>query len=254
MKIKFLPITLIITTCLIFAVTFSFAQKEKDKTCRMVIKIQKDDGVTHIDTTIIIDDCDEIMHGNIDFDEDFDFDINISEDFDFDFDFHLDSILENLDIDMDEGGNTNVSINIHAFIKDDDKNSDISIVIEGDEGIYIFKGKSIKIIVRDLNSEEKKDLNEKIELNENNDLKINKIKFYPNPNSGKFILDFNLEDEGPTAIRIFDMKGNIVFEEEMTNFKGNYNKEIDLSGEGKGIYILKVIQGDKHHSKKIVVK
>jgi len=317
MKINFLPATLIITACLIFAGTI-FAQKDEDKKCKMVIKIQKDDGDTHLDTTITIDDCDEIMNGDFDHDGNFDIDIDFSEDID----INIDSLIENLDIDIEEGENKNITVDVHAVIIDDeeggkkaysyatgsgsskviikknddddatiqtitidsegeekivkkkiimtgdDEDTEMHIEIIGDEDeeseiwisddeneeVFVFKGKSIKIIVKDLDEKEKEEINEKVDVSDNNDLMLNNIKFYPNPNNGKFVLDFSLEEEGNTIVRIYDMKGDIVFEEELAEFRGNYKKEIDLSEEGKGVYILKVLQGNKQHSKKIVVE
>ena len=80
------------------------------------------------------------------------------------------------------------------------------------------------------------------------------LRYYPNPNHGKFDLDFYLNTEGDTDVRIFDPNGKEVFHESLKKFSGEYSNQIDISDKGKGNYLLKIIQGDKSISKKIIVE
>lgn len=79
------------------------------------------------------------------------------------------------------------------------------------------------------------------------------IGFYPNPGNGDFTLEFNIEEEKDEAIiSIHDMTGKIVFTETVKG-KGNYKKQISLD-EPSGIYILKIQQGKKAITKKLVIQ
>jgi Secretion system C-terminal sorting domain len=69
------------------------------------------------------------------------------------------------------------------------------------------------------------------------------FSLYPNPNSGKFTLNFEgFDDQSVYDIGISDTQGKIVYKS-----TGNINvaKEIDLSPFPTGIYLIKVVAGDK---------
>ncbi len=91
-------------------------------------------------------------------------------------------------------------------------------------------------------------------FNTENNLKIERLEFYPNPNNGKFNLNFVLPEKGNTKITVFDSDGKEVYKEALSGFTGEYNKSIDISAEGKGIYLLNVEQGDKVINRKLIVK
>lgn len=85
-------------------------------------------------------------------------------------------------------------------------------------------------------------------------LKIEKMNFYPNPNNGKFNLSFTLAEKGDTEISILNIDGKVVYKEKLANFSGNYEKEIDISKNAKGVYFIKVEQGKHSQVKKIVME
>ena len=72
--------------------------------------------------------------------------------------------------------------------------------------------------------------------------KIN-VKIYPNPTEGQFRLKFKQEEKAKTLIEINDLKGKTILQEDLGKFSGEFNKQFDLSKNGKGIYILNLIQG-----------
>lgn len=84
-------------------------------------------------------------------------------------------------------------------------------------------------------------------------LKLDDLNYYPNPNSGKFTLAFQ-SDKKPTEIKITNVDGKEVYAERLQSFEGSYNKEIDLSGQKPGIYLLQIIQGKRAMNKKIVIE
>jgi hypothetical protein len=85
-------------------------------------------------------------------------------------------------------------------------------------------------------------------------LSLDKMNFYPNPNTGKFNLSFTLPEKKEVEINILNMEGKNVYSEKLGNFSGNYDKEIDISKNPKGVYFVKIQQGDHSNVKKIVLE
>jgi hypothetical protein len=84
-------------------------------------------------------------------------------------------------------------------------------------------------------------------------LKMDELNYYPNPNEGKFTLQFKA-DKRPTEIKITSLEGKEIYAETLNNFEGAYQNEIDLSSAKRGIYLLQIIQGNKATNKKIVIE
>ena len=84
-------------------------------------------------------------------------------------------------------------------------------------------------------------------------LKTDDLNYYPNPNSGKFSLEFKASKR-PTEVKITSLEGKTVYAEELQSFEGTYQNEIDLSSQKRGIYLLQIIQGSKAINKKIVIE
>lgn len=85
-------------------------------------------------------------------------------------------------------------------------------------------------------------------------LQLNDISFYPNPSDGRFDLELNTLSDEPVQLIIVDQYGNEVYNRLSTPENGALEKRIDLTNEGKGIYVLKVIQGNKALTKRIIVE
>jgi hypothetical protein len=182
-----------------------------------------------------------------DLDIDFDFDFSTGEDGAFIF-----------ETDVNDGGtgehaHTKVVIKggedgVSSWTGDD---GTVTIDIQsGNDGehkkvIIISKG----CVIEDLDEAEAKDLGV---AESNNDLKINELKFYPNPTKGQFTLEFEVPESGATQITITDIEGKQVYQEKVKG-AGAHSKQIDISDESKGIYILNLRQGKKSTTKRIVV-
>jgi len=111
--------------------------------------------------------------------------------------------------------------------------------------------KTIKII--DPSTEDTKMLGKQTGVIDNK-LAIDQMKFFPNPSNGKFTLNFNLAAKGNTEVSILNLEGKTVYSEELKDFTGNYNKEIDISANPKGVYFIKIKQGAHAQLKKIVLE
>jgi len=90
------------------------------------------------------------------------------------------------------------------------------------------------------------------EVDFDEELALNKIEFAPNPNDGRFNLEFELPEHKKTRILVFDQMGRKVYEELLNNFDGQYSNQIDISNQPNGTYFLIVAQDQKQFTKKIV--
>ena len=85
------------------------------------------------------------------------------------------------------------------------------------------------------------------------ELKVNDINYYPNPTDGRFNLQFQAAEK-PTTVQILGMDGRSVYQEEISDFSGSYQNELDLSNQKRGIYLLRIQQGSRTINKKIVIE
>ena len=85
-------------------------------------------------------------------------------------------------------------------------------------------------------------------------LVIEDMNCTPNPSNGKFNLNFSSPDKTNTDIVIKDISGKIVYTENVKQFSGNYNKEINLGDSAKGIYFVTITQNNKATTKKLVAE
>jgi len=81
-----------------------------------------------------------------------------------------------------------------------------------------------------------------------------RIKLYPNPNDGKFTVNFHASQKKNMIVRVYDHLGKEVYSESINDFIGDYENEIDLSSKGKGNYILKITYGDQTSVEKFVIE
>ena len=78
----------------------------------------------------------------------------------------------------------------------------------------------------------------------------NKMSIHPNPSTGKFIIAFDRKiDNG--KIEIVNVLGESVLEE---NIFIESLKEINADNLSEGIYFVKVIDGEKEYSQKIIIE
>ncbi len=110
----------------------------------------------------------------------------------------------------------------------------------------------INMDITDASADDKKCLSNQIG-NTDNKLEMDNMKLYPNPNDGKFNLNFNLKNKADAEVTVYDLEGKQVYNEKLPNFTGEYNKPIDISKNSKGIYFVKIVQGKHSQVKKIVM-
>ncbi|MEI7726449.1 MAG: YCF48-related protein [Bacteroidota bacterium] len=76
------------------------------------------------------------------------------------------------------------------------------------------------------------------------------FRVYPNPTTGKFTLELNTElNDVEATVRIYGMLGEEVLQE---NLAGSRKTEFSLSERPNGIYIIRVMMGDKMGTAKVI--
>lgn len=133
-------------------------------------------------------------------------------------------------------------------------NTDIQIINNEDGKKIIIIKAEVKIDDLDESDLKKLENSDVVNTAGKNTLEIEKLDFYPNPNNGKFNLIFTLQEKGKTKVTVFDSNGKAVYKEVLPDFNGTYNKEIDISGKGKGQYFLNIEQGNKVINKKLIIQ
>ena len=156
---------------------------------------------------------------------------------------------------LDLSGNKHHNVFIHSSEDiDDDAEVFVEVIAknDGEKTVRIER----KIIVKKLDSEDIKSLEKsgiKVTPKESDILELGAIKFHPNPTNGKFTLRFEVPEKGDTEVLIYDINGKNVYSEKLSNFEGSYKNEIDISGQSKGTYFLKITQGNKMSTRKIIL-
>lgn len=85
-------------------------------------------------------------------------------------------------------------------------------------------------------------------------LELEELSMFPNPNNGIFTLKLQGESDAKVNVRILNVEGKTIYNEKLKPSGGLCTQEIDISGEGKGMYFLNIEQKGKYLSRKIVVQ
>ncbi|PKV76185.1 T9SS type A sorting domain-containing protein [Pontibacter ramchanderi] len=133
-----------------------------------------------------------------------------------------------------------------------DEEIDLQLARDG-HAIFIVRKAKVEDVTK-ADKEQLKATGAPVEMKSREELKVEEINFSPNPNSGRFNLKFSLKNKGTTVVRVMDDKGQEVFVDTVEKLSGTYEREIDLTPFGRGLYFLQVAQGDRYHTKKILVQ
>lgn len=87
----------------------------------------------------------------------------------------------------------------------------------------------------------------------NEDFELNDFALFPNPNNGNFNLQFNSNSGRDINVDVYDISGKLVFENKY-DATSRFDKQIALNNVTTGIYIMKVNDGDKTITRKLIVE
>ncbi|MBW8051597.1 MAG: T9SS type A sorting domain-containing protein [Cytophagales bacterium] len=80
------------------------------------------------------------------------------------------------------------------------------------------------------------------------------LKIYPNPNTGKFNIVMNITQAENLELKIVNNLGQVLFRENLKQFKGIYEKQLDLNKYPAGIYNLQLISKKGVINKQIIIE
>ena len=82
--------------------------------------------------------------------------------------------------------------------------------------------------------------------------KADGFKVYPNPTTGKFVLELAKNpSEFPASVKIYDMLGSMIMASEI---RLGRTREFSLNGKASGVYLIKVLQDNEFSIGKVVMK
>jgi hypothetical protein len=80
------------------------------------------------------------------------------------------------------------------------------------------------------------------------------VGVYPNPNTGQFMLNFNLTDKQDVFITLYSVTGQILYEQSLTKHQGAYEQTIDVLGRAAGIYTLRIVLDKGVVNRKLIIE
>jgi hypothetical protein len=83
---------------------------------------------------------------------------------------------------------------------------------------------------------------------------ITNLDIYPNPSRDIFNVSFTSEDIQDLKVRILNVVGEELINEDLQQFIGEYTKQIDLTNNAKGIYFLEIETNDGVVNKKLILQ
>jgi hypothetical protein len=82
-------------------------------------------------------------------------------------------------------------------------------------------------------------------------LELDDLKIYPNPNHGIFTLEFREKTYGLIDVYVYDLKGTVLFEEQVNVDNEIYSASIDIAQAPAGVYFLLIKRDDASLTQKI---
>jgi PKD repeat protein len=80
------------------------------------------------------------------------------------------------------------------------------------------------------------------------------LAIFPNPSKGNFSIAFNSPIVTDYQVVISNTLGKVVYKENLAQFTGTYQKQIEMNHLSKGMYILNVSNGQQKISRKIMIE
>ncbi len=79
------------------------------------------------------------------------------------------------------------------------------------------------------------------------------LNIYPNPSNGLFTLEMNTAKAGTFNVEIINISGQVIYTKQI-NQDGFYQDQINISNEAKGIYYIRIMDGNQAKVSKIMIQ
>jgi len=80
------------------------------------------------------------------------------------------------------------------------------------------------------------------------------FNLWPNPSNGNINISFNSNTNNNVVIDLYDISGRLINQKIYNNAAENFNENINFGNLSEGIYLVKVINGNKNSTRKVIIK
>ena len=80
------------------------------------------------------------------------------------------------------------------------------------------------------------------------------MKIYPNPSRNTFNISFISEEVKQLKVRVLNLVGKEIINDNLEQFVGEYTKQIDLTRNARGIYFLEIETKNGIINKKLLLQ
>ena len=87
-----------------------------------------------------------------------------------------------------------------------------------------------------------------------NDMAFEGFKLFPNPTKGEFTLNLKVISTDEVAVQLFDIRGRLIDEKKYYNTITDFSKKMVFEKASAGFYLLRVTNGNKQTTRKLIIK
>lgn len=87
-----------------------------------------------------------------------------------------------------------------------------------------------------------------------NDVTFDGFNLYPNPTKGEFTVNLQTIDSDKVSIQLIDVAGRLIDKKVFTNVGGYFSEKLFFDKASSGIYLLKISNGYKQTTRKLILK
>lgn len=86
------------------------------------------------------------------------------------------------------------------------------------------------------------------------DFSFNGFNIYPNPTKGTFTLNLEVVNTNKVSVQLFDVRGRLIGEKNYFNTNINFSESIFFEKASTGLYLVKITNGNKQTTRKLLIK
>jgi hypothetical protein len=86
------------------------------------------------------------------------------------------------------------------------------------------------------------------------DFAFSGFNLYPNPSKGAFNLNFDVVNTEKVSVQLFDIRGRLIGENNFIDTNTKFSERISFQRAAAGLYLVKIINGNKRTTRKLVIE